>query len=590
MPMTAVTLSQQTPQQYKPEKGSRISNRRCLDQWLESLPLANMSAAGNELLSGLQELNHSKTGARFRLQALERLTEPVMAVVGALDKKFQESAFPLDEESDKVGRVTVQFFRELSLGYRLTADQVCGSTTRLNFINRKTGAACIQRALSALEQMLYRSSLLYQQVAQDVWSEIHTLYAFARQNAIHERRFVDTIGWFTNQFSIDDVYKRIALVGISDPSRLSQRNIGNVYRASELWSRRCDIIESDLLPKKVSSHCFEIHVDADLPPQLMRQSTTDSSPDLILGIRRLKKWLKEILDESTDPLREIPFKIEGREPLVLSANLLQQLVNNWAVQVKRGFQRMPAQHEIKLITGINDIHFNLSGDMTFDQFLDTVGDITFASSVGAVNGWLPAGELLQSPGIFPAQVLNQSLGGYRLRLVELQDMHMRVGELVSVCAASISESDALWMIGVVRWLHAVGNDELEIGVSLIGQAARPTGLLLPEDKERQVPPFRGLLINDFQPNQVDRLSLLVPGFYAKNQGEARICYREDSDMKIEQINFLSLVERTTEFCRYRFATQGTPEHGPGVSVIEIDQISSDSDSEDEDQQNSIMSA
>ena len=582
MPMMAVTLSQLTPQQYRPEKGSRFSNRRCLDQWLDSLPLADMSAAGNELLTGLQELNHSQVRARFRFRSLERLVEPVMAVVGALDKNFQESAFPLTEKCNKIGRLSVQFFREVSLGYRITADHLCGSTTALNFINRKTGASCVHRALSALEQMHYRLSLLYQQVPQDVWSEIHTLYAFARQNEIHDCRFVGTIGWLQDQFSIDDVYKRIAIVGISDPSRLSQRGIRHIYRASELWSRRCDINAGGGAGKQGSSDCFDIHVDVDLPPQLEGHNTDERPPDLVFDVGRLKKWLKNILEQSDDPLREIPFRIEGRETLILSANLLQQLVNTWAVQVKRDFQRMPAQHEIKLIVGINGIHFNLSGEMTFEQFLDGVDEFVFTGPAEEVNSWLPSGDLQQSPRIYAAQVLNQSLGGYRLRLAELQDLHLRVGELVSVCASSISPTDAVWMVGVVRWLHASGADELEVGVSLIGQSARPTALLPPKEGRRKVAPIRGLMINDFQPNQTDQLSLLVPGFFAKNQGKVLICYRDGLEMKVGNVSFLTLLERTTEFCRYRFSEPGSPEQ------IESDQNSPGSD--ETDQQPTKMSA
>jgi hypothetical protein len=551
--MMAVTLSQLTPQQYKPDKGSRFSSRKCIDDWLESLPLANMSAAGNELLAGLQELNHSRVSARFRLHALERLTEPVLAVVDALDKNFQETAFPLNEKSDKVGRVSVQFFRELSLGYRITVDQLAGATTDLNMINRKTGAVCVHRALSSLEQMLYRSSLLYQPVPQGVWSEIHTLYAFARQNGIHDRGFTDIVGWLKGKFSIDDIYKRVAIVGISDPSRLSQRGIGNVFRASELWSNRCDIIEGELLGSKISLLCFEINVDTDMPPQLMDQGAGENTPDFVFDVRRLKKWLKDVLEKSDDPLREIPFRIENREPLILGANLLQQLVNTWAVRLKRGFQRMPAQHEIKLIVGINGIHFNLAGGMTFEQFLDSTDNPSFVDKSEVVNNWLPSGDAPQSPSIYPAEVLNQSLGGYCLRLSELEDMHLRVGELVSVCVSSISPSDAIWMVGVVRWLCASGVDELEIGVSLIGQSARPVALLSHEEGGRKVPPFRGLMLNDFKSDNADERSLIVPGFFARNDAQAMMSYRDDLEVKVSAVSFDELIERSTEFCRYRFS-------------------------------------
>jgi hypothetical protein len=557
MPMMAVTLSQATPQQFKPERGSRFSGKSPFHGWLESLPLANMSAAGNELLAGLQELNHTKLSPRFRLACLEQLVEPVLAVVGALDKHFQDTSFPLTEKNDKIGRVAVQFFRELAMGYRLTADQNAANSAKVNLLHARTAALCVHRALSCSEQMLYRASLQYHEVPQQVWNEINVLYAFAFQNNIHHKTFKDSVGWLKQDFSIDDIYKRIAIIGISDAQRLSQRAIRQVYLASELWGRRCQMGTGD--QAKASAGRFEINVDNDEPPRLIVEERTHDKPDFIIDISKMRDWLQDLLNQSDDPMHAVQFKVDGQKPLLIDAALLRQLVTTWGIRQSRSYQRLPAQHDIDLLLGINGIHFVVAGQMSFEEFLDHSRDNSFIQSPDATNNWVASSDYATRPNAHVATVLNQSLGGYCLRMSELEGVSLKVGELISLCPKAIAGRDAMWMIGVVRWLRAHGVDELELGVSVIGQSALAVALQVPEETASKLPPFRGLLIEPFGPNTSQPQSLLVPAFFARGSAEARICVRDGDEFSVREVSLLELVDRTSEYCRYRYRFDDQPD-------------------------------
>jgi hypothetical protein len=508
-----------------------------------------MSAAGNELLPGLQELNHTKVSPRFRLSCLESLTEPVLAVVAALDKHFEDTAFPQSEKNDKISRVAVQFFRELALGYRLAGDQLANNSAKVSMLNSRSVALCVHRSLSCLEQMMYRAALLYQNVQQQIWNEIHVLYAFAFQNGAHQKSFKDTVGWLKANFSIDDIYKRLAIVGISEPQRLNQRAIRRVYLASELWAQRTSIsVGTGIEPAEGK---FEIAVDSDEPPKMMVEGESAENPDFVFDISSLKSWLQDVLSKSEDPLRDVQFRVDGQDPMFLESNLLRQLVGNWGVRRDRSYQRLPAQHDINMQIGLNGIHYAAAGNMAFDQFLDQSRDSEFIQSPDALNNWVSSADQSTRPAIHHAHVLNQSLGGYCLRITEVENLNLRVGELVSLCASSIASRDAMWMVGVIRWLRCISVTELEIGVSIIGQSARAAALFINEDPAQKIPPFRGLVIQPFGPSE-DTESLIVPAFFARNHSEGKVCVRDGDDFHVDRLRIVALQERTTEFCRYRF--------------------------------------
>ncbi len=541
-----ISLSSASPPQTKPGRDSRFAGRRAFDRWLESLPLANVSAAGAELLAGLQELNHSRLSSRFRLHALESLTEPCLAVVGVLDKRYQDTRFPLDERTDKIGRIALHFFRELGLGYRLAADQLAAQSVKISFLNRRAGMLCLHRALCCYEQLQYRASLLYKPLPRGSWNEIHTLYAFAEQNGAAGKAYQDALGWLKKTHRIVDVYKRILLMGLCDPSRLGQRAIQQVYRACEIWGQRCSIAGSGAVP----AGQFAIRLIADDPPQLVEDE--GERADLRFDLSALKRWLEELLEATPNEQTDIAFKMESHQTLILDRVLVHQLVRTWGVRISRGYQRIPAGHSIRLVLGLNGIHFMAAGEQSFSQFLEETGNDAFSHQSGSINNWVAGSEHRFRPPLHDAQVLNQSLGGYRLRLSEPEDMHLRVGELVAVSASSLSENDAVWMIGAVRWLHAVSTRELEVGVSLIGRDAQATAVLAQVPGKR-IPPARGLIMKGFQADDRDQESLAVPPLSGVDlETKLLMCWRGEMRMHDAQVTLTELTDRTTEYWRFCF--------------------------------------
>ncbi|MFK7955503.1 MAG: hypothetical protein AB8B96_05360 [Lysobacterales bacterium] len=554
------SLASATPQQEKPGRNSRFASRKAFDEWLASLPLANVTAAGNELLAGVQDLNHSKVSARFRLHALEQVTEPCLAVVNVLDKQYHDAVFPLTDKTDKVGRTVVHFFRELAMGYRLAAHQFANESARFSLVGKRAGGLAIHRALSCCEQLVFRCGQLFRAPPTGIWSEIHILYAFAAQNGMESRTIVDTLGWSKKSHRIEDIYKRTALLGLCDPQRLSQRAITQVHKACEMWRDK-----TTLATGKAAVGQFAITIDDDCAPMLVLDDESPSG-DFRFDLSSLKQWLQKLLSSENGSSRDIPLKSAGHETLILDGMLLRQLTATWGERIERRHKRLPATHKARVVIGLNGIHFMAAGEQSFGQFLEETGNEKLTQQAGSINNWVAGSDQRFRPPQHEAEILNQSLGGYRLRFVKPQNMQIRVGELITLSTAAISERDAIWMVAAVKWLQSPDPEEVEVGLSVVGQDVKAAAVLA-DLPGRRIPPARALLTRGFAANDANNQYLLVPPFHSETKVPWLTCWREEMQFHETMLQVDGLADRTTEYCRYTYAIKpsridGVPDLGP----------------------------
>ena len=547
--MAKVRLDLFKPEQVKPERTSRLAHPKRYGAWLESLPLGNMTAAGNKLLVALQEMNQAELSYRQRMEMLDQTVAPVLTVVGVLDKHYSDATFPLDDKRDRVGRVAVQFFREMSLGYRIAAADLVGGATSAGFLHRKAVARCLHHALAGFEQMLYRHALLYQNPPPQVWREINVLYAFARQNNIH-RKVLDTDLQLSTRCSIEDLYLRMALFGISEPSRLGQRAMRAVGQAVALWAARVEVVDG-LKLDGVEEGVFEIDVDSDDPPLLITEKQVPGTFELAMDIRALRSWLLEAEQEADGGLRDLTFTDVDGKSMIIDRDLINLLVSTWGVRRRRSFQRLQAQHELTMFVGIFAAHYVLAGEGPFARFLRDFGDQRFAEAASRDRPRFGVGmEVVEGRRrAYTAQVLNQSIGGYRVRLSDIDRLQLRVGELVIVCASSIYGSDPLWMLGAVRWLNAIDVREIEIGLSILGRDPVAAAVLAREGGNAV--PLRAIGYHPFRGEVPGETHVALSTATAIPES-VDLCVGSDHEPYCGPVDVAGRVERTSEiqFCRF----------------------------------------
>jgi hypothetical protein len=189
--------------------------------WLENVPLANVSAAQQELLAQLEILNAFPASATHRLAIMEALREAVNFVQIEQAKRFTNRALPMSEAEATVFDATIALWEEMRLGYLRCLESA---------LNRASG----MKAQSALIcQRLLRA---YRQVPAADWGGLNEVYAHAESLGVAEDSVKDFLNRDVHETSPRIAYARAVLTGMCSPNELGQRQLTFVAHLLERWA------------------------------------------------------------------------------------------------------------------------------------------------------------------------------------------------------------------------------------------------------------------------------------------------------------------------------------------------------------------
>jgi hypothetical protein len=114
-----------TPTKARPTKTSFPTQVKAVRSWIEALPLANGNVTARLLHNGLRELNQLEVEPGTRLEILELLRHPAHLLMGSMEKLVVNQPLPLPMAKRQVGTVMRDFQRELAMGYRQVALDMC---------------------------------------------------------------------------------------------------------------------------------------------------------------------------------------------------------------------------------------------------------------------------------------------------------------------------------------------------------------------------------------------------------------------------------------------------------------------------------
>ena len=108
-----------------------------------------------------------------------------------------------------------------------------------------------------------------------------------------------------------------------------------------------------------------------------------------------------------------------------------------------------------------------------------------------------------------ATVLDQSLGGYRLRWTAEKRVRAKVGELIGLSLTGGGDAND-WMVGVVRWLRYDPDGGMYAGVGLLARRAQPVGVRVLGGDGVSRPAQRGIRLQPIRGEEEGDWTLLVP--------------------------------------------------------------------------------
>ena len=550
-----------------------------LGKWVENLPLVNVDTCVWQLEFGLSEINGVEMPTADRLEVLELLTEPVMHITGALQKKHLGKRFPLNKDDLNKSNQAIGLFIAMATGYKLLVaalDRESLPGTQL--------AIPMQRAIRYLTESLIGSYQIYSQHREGLWADLHTLYALAAKHGLQAYQEIDTTQHKPALTSVENAYKQVLLLSLASPYRLRQGEIRQVYTLLARWVPFCRFHAAQ---EQDTPGLFTCHLSSDEPPrylQLTRRELVDA------------EWI--ILDTSgmTEPANATLAELRDRPHLrgiLPGENTLKRLMLCWGVMPERQGTRRRQETPVQLVPGLSAIHRHLAepapneADATIRvappaEHEDFLCDPTFerptlittgtpsrkkvASHAGQQNNpFIPSGQyplrgayalgpqgrsndVKQAPAIESWKMVDVSVGGYCLLWESTDVSSAQVGELVALRAGAEENNDG-WKLGVIRWMKFTPERGLMLGVQLMASGVTPVWTWLCRDEPVTESKAQGLLLPENKALK-QTPSLLLPSMPFRTGCLSTL----SSGEKEEKIILVRELENTGCFAQYHFAT------------------------------------
>ncbi|MGD2073347.1 MAG: hypothetical protein PVI91_12825 [Gammaproteobacteria bacterium] len=558
------------PSRTAPGSGSFDSRPAAVQTWIDHLPMGEVGHSSRLLFEALTELNQQDIPARQRFRALEMLREPVRFVTDRLQTHFVSRPLPLAPRNLLVAQLSREITHLMATGYKiLVTEQLAG-------IGRGDGElliTAIHRATRLLSAVLLKAYQVYEPYPDCVWLEIHSLYRFAEENALHRTEVTD--GWLkrARASTVADAYKQILLLALACPYRLRQDEAAHIYEALEQWAPRLQL-------RPVEETCdalFVSDLDSDQPPTY-----------LVLSQAGANRHSCRALDATplADQLRNLAGRRGGAAGPGLGdvhTQTLRRLMLAWGVMPKRRYTRVQGSSEVMVTIGLSSIHYFVSGEVAFNAKAEPAqGCPEHSRSTGAPEpGRRPrneprenrarrggarrasaVGSSVAGETVFPGaridtrhsarswKMVDVSAGGYRLLWDNPEATNARVGELLGIREPSDPDSFH-WRLGVIRWLKSSGKPGIQLGVEMLSPGAVAIAARPETGKATDTHDTRGLLLPHIDGIEGQATLLLASSPFKPGSTVVAECQG-----KRIRVRLTKLIENTGRFAQFQFLPLG----------------------------------
>ncbi len=564
----------QVPARRNPYKGSRDARPSKVEQWLNDLPLANLSETAQQVYQALTDFNGLHMAVHDRLKLMELFRAPVLYIGDALKKHYIGQPLPLPDKSRRIAELARVILTQMIIGYKIVmAEVLAGRTTHLDVKARLTAA---HRTLSYLGHLLTHAYRVYGPQPSGIWREMHQLYLYAEQSDLHETAVADAEYSLITAATVGEVYRKILLLTLASPYRLRPGEVDLVYAALERWTPYS--VLSDARGPDPSRWLFVTDLDQDKPPTyLALHGHKDLLSCRLLDTQNLTSLLREQLAQTRATRARYWQNADTPPP----QDVLRRLMLAWGVIPKRRFARSKKSSQVMVTVGLSAAHYFISQrtpDATAaphgarntppiepvftrrahfgSQPLGASPDVpAFAQAEPTDLYWKMQARAEQktAPKTDPAQeyryqtwvMEDVGVGGYRLRWDSVEPTSARVGEVIA--AQELEEVQVhQWAIGVIRWIKCSGT-RLEVGIQILAPSAEALGTLNTKADTQHGSYQRSLLLPQIRAIQ-QPATLLLPAL-VNQVGDTIII---NSDGKEQRVQLTKLLEDTGAVAQFHF--------------------------------------
>lgn len=469
-----------------------------VEEWLGTLPSANIGETTKQLYRIIAELQLLQTPADNRLAILDVLAPKIENNISSLARHYQHKRAILPPKAQKVVDLSHALNMCVANNYIISglelAASLAGKGNLLRRSNKLQATNAIFGALRTLKQDLLLSYRLFSSPPATVWLKIHQLFAVSLDLNIHTQPVWSETG---EASTIEDTYAEVLMLGSIKANQLRQDDLVKTAALIPGWVRQVSI---DRYQAGEIPALFIVNRNIDRGPVFSHLINAEAltSFQLQFSTTELVQHLRQLVDEAEG----LKVLIDGK---TIGVDLLNHLILAWGKCTKRSFMRIEAKDELEICVGLGVVHKFAAGDEDLESMVhkaavaltrqsvfgnvETVAEES-ANDEGEPPAFVPSGEVedIQYEGldvgatqksndkaedselIAKVTVNNSSPGGYSLSLPGDHDVRVHAGDMVGV-----KDVDSeMWSVGAVRWLHRSSATEVTFGVELLSPAFVPS--------------------------------------------------------------------------------------------------------------------
>lgn len=338
---------------------------RHIEQWIKTLPRADIGETARLVYKGLHELNRViiPDGDRFLISEMFR--EPVNFLSMSLKKHYIGMPFPLARKKQKVALLSRELHTEMAIAYKIIIENKANESGART--DNKGLCQAIHRAIHYLSQVLLRCYQIYIPPPHNVWKEIHRLYLYAQEKNLQDIVVQNQIEDKIADSTITALYKRIVLLSLAGPYRLRQSEIELLYTMLSEWE---PLVPMDEIvdPEQQTGMC-SLNLNSDDPPGYLTLCS-----DLNIHFCRVLETSTLVETVGQNIATGLAVQLPGAlgKTNRLSVELLRRLVLTWGGMAQRNFSRTAKDRKVLVTVGLRATHYFIHDALQQETSADIV--------------------------------------------------------------------------------------------------------------------------------------------------------------------------------------------------------------------------
>lgn len=430
-----------------------------LQKWLGDLPLDKPLDAARALADIAERIRLHEPSVRKRIRLYDLLYDAAAQVLPVIEGRLGRASLPLSGFSESLLEEGNRLLREFGAGYTSIALGVSGKWLGLGYARPLRNATL--RGMQSHARRLMLRYRVYSEGSRTAWAAMHQLYRIARDGGFVAET-IDTSG-----LNVEQIYRRALLIAFADPARLAPGELDRVRFYVERYGELAQFCTPDavLAGKAAKGGLFLIRpTDATAGRSLAKWHVAEPAPhDLILDCSALNDKVAEHVAglEANIVPAQLGLPIVARQPQYLA--MLKAMMGSWGAPSMRRFHRARFHPRVDLVAGFDGLWTFLNGP-AYRRRQNERSDSEVAAE--ETSEWA---------------ILNESPGGFALRLVAGGGMKVRVGEVVAVRP---HERGTVQACISRRALSARGR-KLVMGLEVLASRPIPVMISVSESQSRQ---------------------------------------------------------------------------------------------------------